>query len=56
MVAPFIAQEIGPFIGSWALSMRPFSLSPPEMGEATISVVQTGRLMVFALTRSIPAQ
>jgi len=36
--------------GSWALSMRPFSLSPPEMDEAAIGVVRMGRLTAVALT------
>jgi len=35
--------------------MRPFSLSQPEMGEAAIGVVRTGRLTAVALTLIILA-
>ncbi len=35
--------------GSWALSMRPVSLSSPGMGETTIGVVPTSRSATFAL-------
>ena len=35
--------------------MMPFPLSSPEMGEAIIGVVRTGRLATFALTLIILA-
>jgi len=41
--------------GSWALSTRPFSLCSPEMSEAAIGVLRTGRLAAFALTLIILA-
>jgi len=41
--------------GSWALSMMPFPLYAPEMAEAAIGVVRTGRLAAFALTLIILA-
>ena len=47
---PLTEQRTGPESGSWALSMRPFSLSPPEMDEAAIGVVRMGRLTAVALT------
>ncbi len=41
--------------GSWALSMMPVPVPSPEMGEAAIGVVRTGRLAAFTLTRILLA-
>jgi len=54
-MGPVIEQEIGPETGSWALSMMPVPVPSPEMGEAAIGVVRTGRLAAFTLTRILLA-